>query len=117
MQCANRIQVDVHDPLTSLVIPDGMENHQIFCVNMYTAGLRAPKKDVIKFTDGTKCAICHKPYSFDQCPILNDIPYIKKHFISYCLLMNKTQKQMLVAIHHIDATWGADINNDDDDDD
>ena len=31
--------------------------------------------------------------------------------------MNKTQKQMLVAIHCIDATWGTNINNDDDDDD
>ena len=58
-----------------------------------------------------KCAICHKPRSFDQCPILNDIPYIKKHFISYCLLMNKRQKQMLAAIHCINVIWGTDIND------
>ena len=63
------------------------------------------------------CAICHQPHSFDKCPILNDIPYIKKHFISYCLQMNKTQKQMLAAIHSIDATWGTSTNNDDDNDD
>ena len=91
---------------------------------MYQAVLRKVIKDVTKFTDGMKCVIYHQLHSFDQCPILNNIPYtyIKKHFISYYLLMNKTQKQMLVAIHRIDATWGTDIinnnnNNDDDDED
>ena len=108
----NRIQFDVHDPLASLVILDGLENHQILLVNMYTAGLRKVTKDVTKFTDVMKCIICHQPHSFDQCPILNDIPYIKKHFISYCLQMNNTQKQMLAAIHCIDATWSTDINHD-----
>ena len=92
-------------------------------VNTYQAGLRKVTKDVTKFTDGMKCAICHQPHTFEKCPILNDIPYIKKHFISYCLQMNKMQKQMLATIHCIDATWGTDINNndhfdgDDDDDD
>ena len=69
-----------------------------------------------------KCAICHKPHTFEKCPILNNIQYIKKHFISYCLQMNKTQKQMLTAIHRLDATSGTatvnnNNNNDDDDDD
>ena len=113
----NQVQVNVNDHIASLVIPDCLENYQIFCVNIYTAGLRAVTKDVTKFIDGMNCAICHKLHSFDQCPILNDIPYIKKHFISYCLQMNKTQKQILAVIHHIDATWGTDINNDNDDDD
>ena len=31
--------------------------------------------------------------------------------------MNKTQKQILKAIHQIDATWGTDINEDDDNND
>ena len=63
------------------------------------------------------CAIYYKPHSFDKCPILNDIPYIKKHFISDCLQMNKTQKQMLAAIHSINTTWGTSTNNDNNDDD
>ena len=87
---------------------------------MYTAGLRLVKKDPTKFTDGMNCAICHQLHSINKCPILNNILYIKKHFISYCLQMNKIQKQMLAAIHSIDATWGTsttDNNNDDDDDD
>ena len=89
-------------------------------VHMYQAGLRNVTKDVTKFTDGMKCAICHQLYPFEKCPILNDIPYIKKYFILYCCQMNKTQKQMLTAIHRIDATWGTNSssnNNNDDDDD
>ena len=58
-----------------------------------------------------KYAICHQPHT------LNDIPYIKKYFISYRRQINKTQKQMLTAIHHIDALWGTATTNDDDDDD
>ena len=64
-----------------------------------------------------KYAICHNPHSFDQCPILNRVSYIKQHFISYCLLTNKAQKQILAAMHRIDATWDTDINNNDDDND
>ena len=101
----NWIHVDIHDPLAPLVVPDGLKQQQIMRVN----SLRKVTKDVTKFTDDMKCAICHQPYTFEKCPILNDIPYIKKYCISYCLRMNKTQKQMLAAIHRIDATWGTDI--------
>ena len=99
------------------MIPDDLDNQQIIRVQMYTYGLRQVKKDPTKFTDGMNCAICHKPHSFDKCPILNDILLIKKHFISYCLQMNKTQKQMLAAIHSINATWDTSTNNNNDDDD
>ena len=113
----NQIQVDIHDPLASLVIPDGLEQQEIMRVHMYQVGLRKVTKDVTKFTDGMKCIICHQPHTFEMCPILNDIPYIKKHFISYCFQMNKTQRQILTAIHRIDATWGTATNNNNDDDD
>ena len=93
------------------MIPDDLENHQLFHVNIYETGIKAVKKDITNFTNGMKCDSYHKLHSFDQCSILNNIPYIKKHSVSYCLLMNKTQKQMLAAIHHIDATWYTDINN------
>ena len=86
---------------------------------MYEASINAVKKDIIKFTNNMSCAIYHQQHIFDKCPILNDILYIKKHFISYCLQMNKTQIQMLAVIHHIDTTQGTDINsnNNNDDDD
>ena len=65
MKRANRVQINLNDPVTSLVIPDGLENHQVFHVNKYTAGIRVVKKDVTKFTNGMKCVICHNPHSFN----------------------------------------------------
>ena len=58
-----------------------------------------------------ECALCHKKHAFANCPILKDMEYLRKHFISYCLLMNKTQKQMLAAINRIDATWATSDNH------
>ena len=87
---------------------------------MYKAGIRQVIKDPAKFTDGMSCAVCHKPHPFDKCPILLNILFLKKHFIAYCLQMNRTQKQMVASIHSIDATWGVDdlnIDANDDDDD
>ena len=93
-------------------------------VNMYKAGIRQVQRSPNKFADGMKCACCGKPHPFDKCPILNDIPLLKKHFINYCLQMNRTQKLMTAAVQRIDATWGVvdddddnnDVNDNDDDD-
>ena len=85
---------------------------------MYTSGLKQVTRDPAKFTDGINCAICGKQHSFDKCLILLNIPFLKKHFIAYCIQMNKTQKLMVTLIHSVDASWGVtDINNDDDTDD
>ena len=101
------------------MIHHDFKNPQLFRVHIYEAGIITVTQDSTKFTDGMDCSICHKKYSFNQYPVLNNIPYIKKHLISFCLQINKTQKQMLAVIQCIDATWGIDINNsyDDDDDD
>ena len=75
---------------------------------MYKAAINSIVQQPSKFTDDMECAICHKKHTFANCPILKDMEYLRKHFISYCLLMNKTQKQMLAAINRIDATWATD---------
>ena len=90
---------------------------------MYKTGIRQVTKDLAKFTDGMSYAVCHNPHPFDKCPILLNILFLKKNFITYCLQMNRTQKHMVASIHSIDATQGVDNlnvdanNNEDDDDD
>ena len=84
---------------------------------MYTSGLKQVTKDPSKFTDGMNCAVCGKQHSFDKCPILLNIPFLQKHFINYCMQMNKIQKQMVTAIQKVDATWGVTASDDDDSDD
>ena len=107
----NRVEIDLNDPCVPIEIPDDIEHHQLFCVQMYRAGINAAKKGITKFTNGMDCVIYSKKHMFDQCPVLNDIPYIKKHFISYCILMNRTQEKMFATIHPIDANLNTDINN------
>ena len=90
----------------------------MFRVKMYTSSLKKITRDPAKFTDGMNCAVCGKQHTFDKCPILLNIPLLKKHFINYCIQMNKTQKLMVASIHSIDANWGVtNINNNNDDDD
>ena len=59
------------------------------------------------------CAVCHKKHSFEKCPILLNIPFLQKHFINYCIQMNKVQKLMVASIQKIDATWGVTDSDDD----
>ena len=56
-----------------------------------------------KFREGIKGAICKKPHKFDKCPILQDINYLRKHFIAYCLMMKRTTNQMELAVNKITA--------------
>ena len=57
---------------------------------MYKAAINAIVQQPFKFTDGMKYAIYHKNLTFADYPILKDMEYLRKHFFSYCLLMNKT---------------------------
>ena len=105
--------IDVNDPLASLVIPDRLQQEEIFRLKMYTSGLKQITKDPFKFTDGMKCAVCGKQHSFEKCPILLNIPFLQKHFINYCIQMNKVQKLMVASIQKVDATWGVPDSSDD----
>ena len=60
VQYTNRVQVNLKDPCAFLVITNDLENHQLFCVHSYVAGIHAVKNDITKFTDGVNCAICHQ---------------------------------------------------------
>ena len=104
-KCVNCVQIDLNDPCASIEIPEVILPHDILRVQIYKAAVNDIVEQPTKVTDGMDCAIYHKNHTFEKCPILNDIPYIKKHFISYCILMNCTQKQMLAAIHCLDANW------------
>ena len=113
----NVFQVDVNNPLASLIVPNELQQHEVFRVKMYKSGLKQVTRDPAKFTNGMNCAVCGKQHTFDKCPILLNIPFLKKHFIIYCIQMNKTQKLMVASIHSVDTNWGVtDINNDDDND-
>lgn len=81
---------------------------------MYTAGICAIVSKANRFIDDMKYVICQEKHSFNKYPILLDNPYLKKHFIAYCLLWNRTQKQMNLAVKRIqDSTIDNTGDNDD----
>ena len=51
MQHINSVQVELKDPLASLVIPVDLKNNQLFLVQSYVTDIRGVKKDITKFTD------------------------------------------------------------------
>ena len=85
---------------------------------MYQAGIRAVISRSERFTDGMKCAICQKQHKFGDCPILQNIEFLKKHFIAFCLMMNRTTKLMEREVKKITANinkLATDVADDDDD--
>ena len=103
----HQLKIDLMNPLASLVTPSSIPRHEILQLQMYQAAIRAVVAKPNKFKDGMKCAICRQEHTFDKCPVLLDIPYLKKHFIAYCLLTNRTQRQMEVAVNQITAKDGC----------
>ena len=71
---------------------DNMSPVNIFRLNMYTADIRAVTAKPNRFPDDMKYAICKEKHTFDKCPVLQDVPYLRKVFIAYCLLWKRTQK-------------------------
>lgn len=80
---------------------------------MYKITLNNIGKQPAKVTDDMECAIYHHKHTFVTCTILKDIDYLYKHFIQYCILMNRTRKQMVASVNYIDASWATDNGNTD----
>ena len=113
----NKVTIDLQHPLASLQIPADVPACQVLQLRMYQAGIRAVISRPERFTDGMKCAICQKQHKFGDCPILQNIEFLKKHFIAFCLMMNRTTKLMEREVKKITATinkLATDVADDDD---
>ena len=100
------------DALASLNTPDDVLPVDIRQLQMYTAGTCNVTTNPSKITDNMTCDVCHEKHSFNKCPILLDTSYLKKHFVAYCSLWNRTQKQINLAAKRIQTT-AVDSDNDD----
>ena len=59
----------------------------------YTAAIRAIIVKPSKFTAAMNCVIYYDKHSFNKFFILLHMAYLKKHFTTYFLIWNCTQKQ------------------------
>ena len=78
-----------------------MTTVDILQLHCYTTAIHAVVAQPSRFNDQMYCAVCHDKPIFDKCTELLDTKYLKKHFITYCLLWNRTQKQMNLAVKKI----------------
>ena len=51
-------------------------------------------KDPREFDTSKPCLVCNKSgHTFDDCPILNNIAHLKKHYISWKMFLARTARQ------------------------
>ena len=76
------------DNVPTLKIPDQFDTPVFhLAVNNYVNAVRAIHQNPQSAFDVSKpCAMCNKPgHTFEHCPLLNDIQFLKQHFIKFKL--------------------------------
>ena len=66
-----------------------MHLHHSFCFAVQTI------KDQPERAFTGDCIVCRQQHTFDNCPILKDIEFLKNHYVRFCQLMRKNQASMM----------------------
>lgn len=88
----NALQISLANPLALFDVPGYLNNVQIYAVQRYKVDVTAITHNPKLFTDNMKYVVCGQNHSFDQCEWLNNIEFLKKFHIQFCLLMRKMKK-------------------------
>ena len=79
----------------SFDIPPDTKDDVEYIAQQYTAAIHSIQADPRKCSSSSQCVVCLETgHSFDNCPVLNDIPFLKKHHIAYCANQRRLQKMM-----------------------
>ena len=82
------------DPYTVFVSDDVSSPFEEY-VKCYTNAIRSDNLQEGAFDTTRPCAVCKKPgHTFDDCPVLNNVGFLKQHFIQYKLFQNKQEANM-----------------------
>ena len=76
----------------------------------YTAAVHAIQADPRKFSSCSECAVCEGTgHPFADCEILQDIEFLKKHHIAYCVNQRRLKKMLTTRAA---VNWLHTANND-----
>ena len=90
----NSVQVQFTDG-SSFDLPSDAKEDVEFIAQQYSAAVHSVQADPRKFSSSSPCVVCQESgHSFDACPVLNDIPLLKRHHIAYCANAKRLQKMM-----------------------
>ena len=100
----NSIELDPEQPLLHLEDPDWITDigplHE-YQDNYKQAVINNINKDPREFDTSKPCLVCNKPgHTFDDCPILNNIAHLKKHYISWKMFLARTNRQQEEITHN-----------------
>ena len=108
------LQILLDNPLALLNVPRGLSNAQIYAVHCYKAAVSKVNRNPKQFTNSMECAVCNQKHSLNKCKWLNDIDFLKKFRIQFCLLMRQMSKATTkAAVNSIDKIPEEDAMNDD----
>jgi len=94
----NSVHVGFADGLSFDIPPDAEADVQ-YIAHQYTAAIHSVQADPRKFSSSSECVVCHVTgHSFDNCTVLNDIDFLKKHHIAYCVIQQRLQKMMITRL-------------------
>ena len=90
----NSVQVQFTDG-SSYDLPLDADDGIEMTSRQYSAAVNSVQADPRKFSSTSPCVVCLETgHSFADCPVLNDIPFLKKHHIAYCANQRRLQKMM-----------------------
>ena len=85
--------INLIDQLGEPKMPESDDAASIFAHSVYIHALRAIDGDAKKFDTLRPCLVCgEKGHSFDGCPMLNDIEYLRSHRIMVAGFLKRIEK-------------------------
>ena len=108
------IEVDMQDPLDSLLLPDEMTERECDLCNRYTSYVNSIQKSPTMYDISLPCRVCNKPgHNFDGCEILKNEPLLRAHYIGYCIETHRLRKiaeKHTADIHRLTTENATDYN-------
>ena len=93
------IHMDPNNPLASLVVPDDLGRLSEYVDNYSTAVINNINKDPRTFDITKPCLVCEQTgHTFENCSVLNNIPFLQRHYISWKIYLAKEHKRQTEAM-------------------
>lgn len=89
----NKLEFDASDPLASLLVPNEASAWAGPYIEGYTVAAVNVETDPRSFDTSKPCAVCKQTgHNFDGCPVLNNINFLKQHYIQWKLFLARLDR-------------------------
>ena len=92
-------------------VPSDVSPYHQHLTDRYTAAVHAIQADPRKFSSSSECVVCEGTgHPFAECEVLQDVEYLKKHHITFCVNQRRMRKMLATraAVHWLHTTQADD---------